>query len=81
MQFRAMETMVDQHQRELHEAAAVRALSRPEHALEEVGATQRSAAGVPVTGGRAVRRAMAPRIGTWLIHAGLRLGGASVRTS
>jgi hypothetical protein len=46
-----------------------------------LSATQRSAAGIPVTGGRAVRRAVAPRIGAWLIHFGTRLGGATVRTS
>jgi hypothetical protein len=49
--------------------------------LSILSATQRSAAGIPVTGGRAVRRALAPRIGAWLIDFGVRLGGATVRTS
>jgi hypothetical protein len=82
MQFRAMETMVDMHRQDLRVAAgAGRPARRTEHALDETGAAQRSAAGVPVPGGRAVRRAVAPRIGSWLIHAGVRLGGATVRTS
>jgi hypothetical protein len=82
MQFKAVETMVDTHRRELQQAAgAARMLRRSDAAVEDAGATQRSAAGVPVSGGRAVRRAMAPRLGAWLIHAGVRLGGASVRTS
>lgn len=82
MQFRAMETMVDLHRQELHAAAgSSRQRRRREQALDESGATQRSATGVPVTGGRAVRRAVAPRLGTWLIHAGVRLGGATIRTS
>ena len=42
---------------------------------------QRSAAGLPVAGGRAVRRTLAPRVGAWLIDFGTRLGGASIRTS
>jgi hypothetical protein len=82
MQFKAVETMVDMHRRELDRVAgADRVPRRSEAALDEVGATQRSAAGIPVSGGRAVRRALAPRVGTWLIHAGVRLGGATVRTS
>jgi hypothetical protein len=82
MQFRAMETMVDLHRQELQAAAgASRQPRQRKQALDEPGATQRSAAGIPVTGGRAVRRAVAPRLGSWLIHAGVRLGGATIRTS
>lgn len=44
-------------------------------------ATQRSASGFPVAGGRAVHRPLAPRLGAWLINAGTKLGGASMRTS
>jgi hypothetical protein len=81
MQFKAVEAMVDTHRRELREAVGA---GTPRHlgtGKDGVGATQRSAAGVPVPGGRAVRRAVAPRLGTWLIHAGVRLGGASARAS
>jgi hypothetical protein len=82
MQFRAVETMVDMHRQELRQAfGASRKPRRHEQALDESGASQRSAAGIPVPGGRAVRRAVAPRVGAWLIHAGVRLGGATVRTS
>ncbi len=44
-------------------------------------ATRRSASGFPVGGGRAVSRALAPKLGAWLISAGTKLGGASMRTS
>jgi hypothetical protein len=80
MQFKAVEAMVDMHRRELQEAAGATARRRAAD-KDAVGATQRSAAGIPVPGGRAVRRAVAPRVGSWLIHAGVRLGGASVRTN
>jgi hypothetical protein len=81
MQVKAVETMVDMHRQELQRAAVGRVTRRHEGMGNETGATQRSAAGIPVSGGRAVRRAVAPRVGSWLIHAGVRLGGASVRTS
>jgi hypothetical protein len=82
MQAKAVETMVDMHRQELQRAAGVgRVPRRREAGMDEAGATQRSAAGVPVPGGRAVRRAVAPRLGAWLIHAGVRLGGASVQAS
>jgi hypothetical protein len=74
--------MVDMHRRELQRVAGAGSMSgRPEAGSDEAGATQRSAAGVPVSGGRAVRRAVAPRLGAWLIHAGVRLGGTSVQPS
>ena len=86
-----MHFLADEHRRELvadarsHEGSAL----EPPHKVEQhkvdqqsiLSATQRSAAGIPVTGGRAVRRAVAPRIGAWLIEFGTRLGGATVRTS
>ena len=50
-------------------------------AASDAGPTQRSAAGLPVTGGRAVHRAVAPRLGAWLIEFGTKLGGATIRTS
>ena len=81
MQFKAVETMVDMHRRELHEAAAERMPRGLEAGMLGVDATQRSAARGPVPGVRAVRGRLLPRLGTWLIHAGVRLGGASVRTS
>ena len=81
MQFKAVESMVEMHRRELHQAAEARMRRNLQVGGDAEGATQPSAAGDPVPGGRAVRRALAPRLGTWLIHAGVRLGGASVRTS
>jgi hypothetical protein len=47
-----------------------------------VKSTQGSVTGIP-SGGRAVRRPgpVGQRIGSWLIEAGTRLGGASIRTS
>jgi hypothetical protein len=86
--------LADEHRRELvadarsHQGPTLVAAPESAHEcgdnvpqLSILSATQRSAAGIPVTGGRAVRRAMAPRIGAWLIHFGIRLGGATVRTS
>ena len=80
-QTRGVESLVDMHQHELiSQARSLR--SRPSRpSRHQHRATQRSAAGVPVTGGRAVRRAVAPRFGAWLIDFGTRLGGAPVRTS
>ncbi len=82
IQTRAAHSQADAHRQDLVVSAASRrvAKSRAAHSGEP-GAAQRSAAGLPVTGGRAVRRAVAPRVGSWLISFGTRLGGATVRTS
>ena len=81
IQPRGVELLVEQHQRELiSQAGSVRA-RRSVRSNSQISATQRSAAGVPVSGGRAVRRAIAPRVGHWLIATGTRLGGANIRTS
>jgi hypothetical protein len=72
--------LVAQHRQELISEAKVGS-RRSGHAKSQHGATQRSAAGPPVTGGRAVRRALAPRFGAWLIDFGTRLGGSTVRAS
>ena len=77
MQVKAVETMVDMRRQELQRAATARVTRGHDGGGKEARAAQRSAAGIPVPGGRAVRRAVAPRIGSWLIHAGVRLGGAS----
>jgi hypothetical protein len=81
IQARGVESLVDLHRQELiGQAGSVRS-RRSGLSKRQRSASQRSAAGLPVTGGRAVRRAVAPRFGAWLIHFGTRLGGASVRTS
>jgi hypothetical protein len=81
VQARGVEFLVEQHRQELiGQAGPVRA-RRPASTETQVSATHRSAAGFPVTGGRAVRRAVAPRFGAWLIEFGTRLGGTTVRTS
>ena len=81
VQSRGVEFLVEQHRQELvGQAGPIRA-RRSEIAKTPASATQRSAAGFPVTGGRAVRRAVAPRFGAWLIEFGTRLGGTTVRTS
>jgi hypothetical protein len=82
IQARAVQTQADTHRRDLAASAASQRASRgPLQQSCEVGAAQRSVTGLPVTGGRAVRHAMAPRLGAWLISFGTRLGGATVRTS
>jgi hypothetical protein len=82
IQVRALETQVRAHQQELMNTAGSHRASRAGTAQTSApDATQRSAAGIPVTGGRAVRRVRAPRLGAFLIDFGTRLGGASIRTS
>ncbi len=82
IQAKAVHTQADTHRQELIAGAGSgRTARRPEARMSDSGATQRSATGLPVAGGRAVRRAVAPRVGSWLIEFGTWLGGASVRTS
>ena len=92
MQTEVVHFLADEHRRELvADAGSHRGSTHKSHRSHRsavnveqqsiLSATQRSAAGIPVTGGRAVRRAVAPRIGNWLIEFGTRLGGATVRTS
>jgi hypothetical protein len=79
---RAVQSQAEAHRRDLLTSAGLRRVAREDGRRSgHRRATQRSAAGVPVTGGRAVRRSVAPRVGTWLIEFGTRLGGASVRAS
>ena len=78
---RGVEVLVEQHRQELMAQAGSRRSRRPTPSASGHSPTQRSAAGLPVTGGRAVSRAVAPRFGSWLIAFGTRLGGATMRTS
>jgi hypothetical protein len=81
IQTQAVQSLVDAHRRDLMASAGSRRVRRGKVAASEVEVVQRSAPGLPVTGGRAVHRAVAPRLGAWLIEFGTRLGGAAVRTS
>ena len=82
VQARAMQSLVDAHRQDLMASARPRrAAGRDSVQTSDPGTTQHSAAGLPVSGRRATHRAMAPRIGAWLIEFGTRLGGATVRTS
>ena len=81
IQARGVEILVEQHRQELMAQGGARRARRPAPSTSQHSATQRSAAGIPVTGGRAVRRAVAPRVGSWLIAFGTKLGGATMRTS
>jgi hypothetical protein len=75
---RAVQSQAEAHRRDLLASAGSRRVARLDVTRSsDHRATQRSAEGVPVTGGRAV----APRIGSWLIEFGTKLGGASIRTS
>ena len=76
----AVHSQAEAHSHDLMASAGPRRIRSVQHKTNEP-ATQRSVAGSPVAGGRAVRRTVAPRVGTWLIEFGTRLGGASVRTS
>jgi len=81
IQTRGVESLVDLHQQELIRQAGSGRSRRSGRTNGQHSATQRSAAGLPVTGGRAVRRAVASRVGAWLIEFGTRLGGTTVRTT
>ena len=79
---KAVQSQAEAHRRDLLASAGSRRVAREDlRRSRHRRATQRSAAAFPVTDGRAVRRAVAPRVGSWLIDFGTRLGGASVRTS
>ncbi len=82
IQTRAVQSQADAHRRDLMASAglaAERAAGR--RCRVEAATMQRSATGLPVPGGRAVHRAVAPRLGAWLIEFGTKLGGATIRTS
>jgi len=81
IQTRGVESLADLHRQELISQAGSARSRRTASSKRQRSATQRSAAGPPVTGGRAVRRAVVPRFGAWLIGAGTKLGGATVRPS
>ena len=81
IQARGVETLVDLRRQELISQAKAGRSRRAGRMSSQQTSTQRSAAGPPVTGGRAVRRAMAARVGAWLIGFGTKLGGATVRTT
>lgn len=82
IQARAAQSQAEAHRQDLVVSArSRRAAKSGSVATPEPRAAQRSATGLPVTGGRAVRHAVAPRVGAWLISFGTRLGGTTVRTS
>ena len=83
IQIKAVQSQADAHRRDLMASAAPRRVERRSATAvkSEVRATQRTSTGLPMTAGRTGRRAVAPRLGAWLIEFGTRLGGAKIRTS
>ena len=81
IQTRAVQSQADAHRRDLMASAGKRRAPRGGGATSGAAAMHRSVTGIPVTGGRAVHRAVAPRLGAWLIEFGTKLGGATIRTS
>ena len=82
IQTRAVQSQADAHRRDLMSSAGPRRATRGGGCKASgARAVQRSATGLPVPGGRAVHRAVAPRLGAWLIEFGTKLGGATIRTS
>jgi hypothetical protein len=81
IQTKAVQSQADAHRRDLRATARPRRTVRREIVVSDARATQRSATGLPVTGGRTVRRVVAPRLGAWMIEFGRKLGGATIRTS
>jgi hypothetical protein len=83
----AMARQVEAHRQDLAALAnGTRVQARAESLdmdLSWEGAAQRSVTGLPVAGGRTVRRPkpLSERVGAWLIHAGTRLGGAGMTAS
>lgn len=81
IQTRAVQSQADAHRRDLLASAGPRRASRGDGVGSGRAAMQRSVTGIPVPGGRAVHRTVAPRLGAWLIQFGTKLGGATIRTS
>jgi hypothetical protein len=82
IQAKAVQSLADAHRQDLLASARPRRVSRRQLGqTSDHRARPRPAAGFPVSGGGTPRRAVAPRIGAWLIEFGTRLGGATVRTS
>ena len=83
IQVKAVQSQAEAHRQGLAMSAPSR--RRPRQSLMRrapgTPSTSPTAPGHPVAGGRDVRRPVAPRLGSWLIGLGTRLGGASVRTS
>ncbi len=82
IQARAVQSQAEAHRRDLTTSASTR--RDPQRSVTRAsvtGPTSRPAAGLPAPDGRRMRRSVAPRLGSWLIGLGTRLGGASVRTS
>ena len=84
----AMDRQVEAHRRDLATMASIRRSERPEMQPDAPPAASGPAArhpapGLPIAGGRVSRRThpLGERVGSWLIQAGTRLGGASIRTS
>jgi hypothetical protein len=86
LQGRSMEGLAEARRKEfLAEAAASQMKPRP-RALKVVPPTRATAPSMVITVASASRttahaRPIGHKVGAWLIHAGVRLGGATIRTS
>ncbi len=83
IQARAVQSQAEAHRRDLTTSASTRPAPQRSFTTRApvTGPTSRPAAGLPAPDRRRMRRSVAPRLGSWLIGLGTRLGGASVRTS
>jgi hypothetical protein len=81
IQTRAVQSQAEAHRQDLIASVGPRRGGRRAVTADQATTMQRSATGLPVPGGRAVHRAVAPRLGSWLIEFGTKLGGATIRTS
>jgi hypothetical protein len=77
IQAKAVQSQAEAHQRDLMNSAGPRRVARGGVAAGDVRATHGPATRSRVPGSRAV----APRLGAWLIEFGTKLGGAKIRTS
>jgi hypothetical protein len=81
IQTRAVQSLADSHRRDLMASAGSRPGVLADDTGHASGMAQRQAGERRVDGGRSMRRALAPRLGAWLIECGTKLGGATIRTS
>jgi hypothetical protein len=82
IQTRAVQSLADAHRRDLLASAGRRRGGGPgAEGSVGAGAMPPSEAGRVASRGPGGHRALAPRLGAWLIEFGTKLGGATIRTS
>jgi hypothetical protein len=81
IQTRTVQALADSHRRDLLASAGPRRAGDGDGTALGAGATPDPGAGRRAVRGSGARRALAPRLGAWMIDFGTKLGGATIRTS